>query len=299
MMGLRRRSEPTETERSATVGAAVFTAAERLTRGGGRGYRKDCGFWGWGRTDEMELGSGKTPAGRRRYRLEIEGAGGGGGDWGWLAHEAFEVEAAGVHGEVAFDVVGPEVARAIPVELDAVVVGVAEVDGFADAVVRGAFERDFWGEDAAESGGEFGARGVDDGGVVEAGGARGRRVAAETFPRVEADVMVVAAGGEECGGVAHALHDLQTEHAGIELDGALEVADLEVDVADADAWVGDVGLRGLIVVRGRTHSFHLRIHACDSDLRATEPELASFARHAARVAWPTHRAKRDRRAKPT
>ena len=180
----------------------------------------------------------------------MEGAGTGGG----FAEEAFEVEAAGVHGEIAFDVVGPEVAGAIPVEFDAVVVGVAEVDGFADAVVGGAFERNFGGEDAAESGGEFGAGGVDDGGVVEAGCAGGRRVAAEAFPRVEADVMVIAAGGEEGGGVAHALHDLQAENAGVELDGAFEVGDLEVDVADADAGMGDVGLRGLIVGRGRTHS---------------------------------------------
>src|SRR5580704_11246787 len=292
MMGLRRGSEPTEVLRSAAVGAAVFTAAERLTRGGGGRYRKDCGFWGVGGSTGLRSGGVNPP-------LQVEGAGGGGGNWGRFAEEAFEVEAAGVHGEIAFDVVGPEVARAIPVEFDAVVVGVAEIDGFANAVVGGAFEGNFCGEDAAKGGGEFRARGVDDGGVVEAGGARWRRVAGETFPGVQADVMVIAAGGEERGGVAHALHNLQAEHAGVELDGALEVADLEVDVADADAWVGDVGLRGLIVVRGRTHSFHLRIHACDSDLRATEPELASFARHAARVAWPTHRAKRDRRAKPT
>ncbi len=199
----------------------------------------------------LEAGAGRSkpaPTSRRaRSRhwgvvLEVEGAGGGGGDWGRFAEEAFEVEAAGVHGEIAFDVVGPEIARAIPVEFDAVVVGIAEVDGFADAVVGGAFERDFCGEDAAKSGGEFGARGVDDRGVVEAGGAGGRRIAAETFPRVEADVMVVAAGGEECGGVAHALHDLQAEHAGVELDGAFEVGDLEMDVADAHAGMGDVGL---------------------------------------------------------
>src|ERR1700677_2619203 len=68
MMGLRRRSKPRETERSAAVGAAVFTAAERLTRGGGEGYRKDCGFWGSGRVAEVEVWSEKTPARCQRYR---------------------------------------------------------------------------------------------------------------------------------------------------------------------------------------------------------------------------------------
>ena len=66
--------------------------------------------------------------------------------------------------------------------------------------------------------------------------------------------MVVAAGGEECSGVAHALHDLQAECAGVESDGAFEVGDFEVDVADAHAGMSDVGLGGLIVVRGRTHA---------------------------------------------
>ena len=39
------------------------------------------------------------------------------------------------------DVRGQSSARPIPVKLDAVIVGVAEVDGFADAVVGSAFER--------------------------------------------------------------------------------------------------------------------------------------------------------------
>ena len=130
-------------------------------------------------------------------------------------------------------VAGPLVSGAVPVELDAVLVGVAEVEGFADAVVGGAVEGDAGGDEAAEGVGEVGAGGVEDGEVVEAGGAGRGRLAAEALPGVEADVVVVAAGGEEGGGVADALGDLEAEDAVVEGEGAVEVGDLEVDVADA------------------------------------------------------------------
>ena len=54
--------------------------------------------------------------------------------------EALEVEGAGVHGEAAGRGFGAIGFGAVPVELDAVEVGVVEVEGFADAVVGGAVE---------------------------------------------------------------------------------------------------------------------------------------------------------------
>src|SRR5580704_13613724 len=76
MMGLRRRSEPTVTERSAAVGAAVFTAAERLPRGCRWRYRKDCGFWGFGANGRDRSGerknAGETPALPRGGRVVSE-----------------------------------------------------------------------------------------------------------------------------------------------------------------------------------------------------------------------------------
>ena len=49
--------------------------------------------------------------------------------------------------------------------------------------------------------------------------------------------MVVAAGGDEGGVGAVALHQLEAEHAAVEVEGAVDVGDLEVDVADVDAGV--------------------------------------------------------------
>lgn len=45
--------------------------------------------------------------------------------------------------------------------------------------------------------------------------------------------MMVVASGQERGGPADLLSDLETEHIAVESEGAIEVGDLEVDVADA------------------------------------------------------------------
>ncbi len=147
--------------------------------------------------------------------------------------QSLEVEGAGVHGQAAIGVARPFGFGAIPVELYAVEVGVVEVEGFADAVVGGAVEGDVGGEEAAESVGQGCARGIEDGEVVEAGGAGRGWLAAERLPGVEADVVVVAAGGEEGGGVAHALRDVEAEDAVVEGERAVEVRDAKVDVAHA------------------------------------------------------------------
>ena len=46
-------------------------------------------------------------------------------------------------------------------------------------------------------------------------------------------MVVVAAGGEEGGGVADALGDVEAEDAVVEGEGAVEVGDAEVDVTHA------------------------------------------------------------------
>ena len=64
--------------------------------------------------------------------------------------------------------------RTVPVQLDAVAVGVAQVERLAHAVVAGAVERDAGVDQPAQRVGERGAGGVEDREVVEAGRA-GRR----------------------------------------------------------------------------------------------------------------------------
>ena len=100
----------------------------------------------------------------------------------------------GVHGEAAVGCTGPVGFGAVPVKFYAVEVGVVEVEGFGDAVIGGAVEGDVGGEEAAECVGQGGAGWVEYGQVVEAGGAGRWRLAAEGFPGVETDVVVVAAG---------------------------------------------------------------------------------------------------------
>lgn len=104
----------------------------------------------------------------------------------WFAQKVLQVERVRVHGEVALGVARPLVLRAVPIKFDAVVVGIAEVEGLADTVVGGAFEGNVVRDEPAERIGECGAGGVEDREVIEAGGARGRGLAVLAFPRVEA-----------------------------------------------------------------------------------------------------------------
>jgi hypothetical protein len=53
-------------------------------------------------------------------------------------------------------------------------------------------------------------------------------------------VVVVAAGAEEGGGRAHPLRQLEAQHALVERQRAVEVGDLQVDVADVDAGIDGV-----------------------------------------------------------
>ena len=50
--------------------------------------------------------------------------------------------------------------------------------------------------------------------------------------------MVVPASGEKHGGVTHALHDLQSEHAGVEGERAVEIGDFQMHMTDAHTRVG-------------------------------------------------------------
>ena len=58
------------------------------------------------------------------------------------------------------------------------------------------------------------------------------RRAAQAFPRIESDVVMIPARGNESSGPAVALCQLEAEHAAIKRQRALQVADLEMDVAD-------------------------------------------------------------------
>lgn len=75
---------------------------------------------------------------------------------------------------------------------------------------------------------------IKDRGVIEAGGARRRRLSAEAFPGVDREMMVIVAGGHEHGAVALARH-LEAQDIPIEAKRALEIRHLQMDMADPHA----------------------------------------------------------------
>src|SRR4051794_839969 len=66
-------------------------------------------------------------------------------------------------------------------------------------------------------------------------------MAALALPGVEADVMVVAAGGNERGVGTHPLHQLESQYAAIERQGAVEIRHFQMNMPDPrsrdDGWI--------------------------------------------------------------
>jgi len=114
-----------------------------------------------------------------------------------FAKQALQIETACVHGQLTAVVTRPKFARPVAIELDAVVVGIAQINRFAYPVIGCAFERDAGAQDTAQRGGQRRTCGVDDSGVIEPCSARRWRRATQALPGVQSDVMVVAASREK------------------------------------------------------------------------------------------------------
>jgi len=85
-----------------------------------------------------------------------------------------QIEPAREHGELAVGGQRPLCLRPIPIKLDAVIVGIAQIDRLADAVIGSAFERNLGVEHAAQRRAERRAGRIEDRQMIEAGGARRR-----------------------------------------------------------------------------------------------------------------------------
>ena len=110
-----------------------------------------------------------------------------------------------------------------------------KVERFRNAMVGRAIELHLVGDEALQRIGEVGARRIENCHVIEPGGAGRRRLASRTLPGVEANVVVVAAGGHESRLLAIHLLQFEAEHAAIEVEGPLDVGHLEVNMANARA----------------------------------------------------------------
>src|SRR5215210_4888565 len=111
-----------------------------------------------------------------------------------LVEQALDVERPGDHRETTVLVAGPLISRPVGCQLDAVAVGVAQVERLGDAVVGGAVYGVFGVQEPAEGLREVPTLGIQNGEVEESGGIpRGwGRVLAH--PSVQADVVMVASG---------------------------------------------------------------------------------------------------------
>src|SRR5215210_2198821 len=88
-------------------------------------------------------------------------------------------------------------------------------------------------EQALESSGQVSPLRVVDGEVIEPGRPRRWRRSTQALPGIEPDVVVIPTCREKGGLVAKAGDELETETAPVEVDGAIEISHLEMDVADA------------------------------------------------------------------
>src|SRR5713101_5561691 len=174
---------------------------------------------------------------------------------GRFTQQIVEIEPPRDHGERAVRRARPKLLRPVAIELDPVLVGVAQVERLAHAVVRGAVERNAGLDQAAERIRERGARRIEDREMIEPGGSGWRRRSAQTLPGVERDVMMIAAGRDE-GGAAAPLRELEAEHAAIELQRPLEIGDLQMHMADPDPAIDRTrgqGFAGFRHLRGTAH----------------------------------------------
>ena len=82
-----------------------------------------------------------------------------------------QIERVGEHLQGAVRLLRPFLFRAIPIELDAVVVRVAQIERLGDAVIAGAFERNFGNDQPAQCVSQKPARRIKNGSMVKTGGA--------------------------------------------------------------------------------------------------------------------------------
>ena len=167
------------------------------------------------------------------------------------------------HRKPADRIARPLPGRTIPIKLDSIFVRIAQIKRLAHAVIRGAIERDSRGDQAPQRIRQRGAGRIKNRDVKQSRAAGRRRQAAFALPRVQADMMVVAARREECRLRSVTLGDLEAQHIAIEAERAIEVGDFEMHVAD-----GYARIDGVCAHAGSIHRFTMRRNPACQHLRA-------------------------------
>src|SRR4029078_7346901 len=117
----------------------------------------------------------------------------------------------GKHRESALRVSRPFLWWPIPVKLHAVLIGITQIQRFADAMVRGAIERNARARYAPERIGELAPCRIQDRKMIKAGRLGWRGTSPEAFPRIQSDVMMIPARGKKRRRVAITLRHFKPE----------------------------------------------------------------------------------------
>lgn len=183
-----------------------------------------------------------------------------------FSKEVMQVEWIGEHLQRPVGLFRPFLFRSVPVELNAIVVWIAQVEGLADPVIARTLEGDLGDDQPSQSIGQQPPGRVKNGGMVKTGRTRGRRGATEALPGIKSEVVVITAGRDERG-AGPAGRELKTQHTTVKIERPLEVRDFQMDMADAHPGVDrghlhgiffeDVGLRHDFILAGGTWYPHM------------------------------------------
>ena len=110
---------------------------------------------------------------------------------GLLRQQATQIQMAREHSEAAISRARPLFLRPVPIELHTVVVGVVEIDCFADTVVCRAFERDAGLLDPPHGGSQLGSCRIQDSDMIQTRRAGRRWLTPSAFPGVQAEITIM------------------------------------------------------------------------------------------------------------
>ena len=116
------------------------------------------------------------------------------------------------HGEGSSGAPRPLFSRAIPIKLESVAVWIAQIDRFADPMVGCTIDADPMREETTQGVCKVRPRRIEDRCVIKTRGAKRSGRSAETFPRVETDVVVITVGGQKRGVPVVTLSHFESEH---------------------------------------------------------------------------------------
>jgi hypothetical protein len=168
----------------------------------------------------------------------------------WIGQELVEIQRTPERQRLmALGITRPRLRRPVPHQLERVPVGVDEIDRVVSAVGLGLTDRPADRLQPPVGVSEPDSGGVGDGDVMQAGVAVGHRLAVLRLPRVEREMVVVAARGQEqdvtggapTGNVTALGDDIEAEHIDVELTDAIDVGRSQVCVTEAYARVDRIG----------------------------------------------------------